>query len=134
MYNSFNPYQSMYNNQYNQQLQQNNYMNKMQVVRVNGKNGAEAFQMPPNSSILLLDETAPIVWLKMTDGAGYPTLSPYDITPHKTEAIQAYIDTESLEKRILRLEEMVNELSQSYVEPSQPVKRVVTVNKESKSN
>ncbi len=44
--------------------------------------------MPPNSSILLLDETAPIVWLKMTDGAGYPTLNPYDIAPHQDEKAQ----------------------------------------------
>ena len=135
MYSSFNPYQSMYNN--NQMLygqpQQTN-LNKQEVIRVNGKNGAEAYQLPPNSSILLLDETAPIVWLKMTDGAGYPTLSPYDISPHKTQTSLVEIDTESLEKRIARLEEIVNELSQSNAEPSQPIKRVISVSKESKSN
>ena len=27
-----------------------------QIIRVNGKNGAEAFRMAPNSSILLMDE------------------------------------------------------------------------------
>ena len=50
-----------------------------EVIRVNGRAGAEAFQMAPNSQVLLLDETAPIVWLKTTDGAGYPSLIPYDI-------------------------------------------------------
>ena len=89
MYNAYYPYslttnpsfsQMPYNN--SSQLQQNNYLGKQEVVRVNGKNGAEAFQMLPNSSILLLDETAPIVWLKTTDGAGYPTITPYDISPH----------------------------------------------------
>jgi hypothetical protein len=32
-----------------------------EVVRVNGRNGAEAYQMAPNSSVLLLDESAPVV-------------------------------------------------------------------------
>ena len=44
-----------------------------QVTRVNGRNGADAFRMAPNSSILLMDENDPIVWLKQTDGAGYAT-------------------------------------------------------------
>lgn len=112
MYNAYYPYQSIYgNNQFQQtavpsynQLQQNNIPGKQEVVRVNGKNGAEAFQLPPNSSILLLDETAPIVWLKITDGAGYPTITPYDINPHQTETIQQNeIDIKPLEQRISKL-------------------------------
>jgi len=88
---NFNPYQqpnTMYQNQYGQQTlyNSNNTMNNRQeVVRVNGMNGANAYQLPPNSSILLLDDSAPIVWLKITDGAGYPTLTPYDIVPHKKD-------------------------------------------------
>ena len=39
--------------------------------------------MSPNSSIILLDESAPLIWLKMTDGAGYPTITPYRIEPLK---------------------------------------------------
>jgi hypothetical protein len=34
---------------------------RQEVVRVNGRNGAEAYQMAPNSSALLLDESAPVV-------------------------------------------------------------------------
>lgn len=37
------------------------YLQRQEVVRVNGRNGANAYQMAPNSSILLLDETAPII-------------------------------------------------------------------------
>lgn len=76
------------------------------VVRVNGRPGAEAFQMAPNSEILLLDETAPIVWLKTTDGAGYPRLTPYDIVVHEEEPAPDY---KSLEERIKRLEELWND-------------------------
>lgn len=76
---------------YMQQQQQSFY--KQEVVRVNGKKGAETYQLPPNSSILLLDESAPIVWLKTTDGAGYATVAPYDITPHQDEVP---VDTKNL--------------------------------------
>lgn len=74
------------------------------IVRVSGRPGAEAFQMAPNSETLLLDETAPIVWLKITDGAGYPRLIPYDITPHEEEQI----DYKSFDERLKRLEEYIN--------------------------
>lgn len=79
-----------------------------EIIRVNGENGARAFRMPPNSSILLLDETAPIVWLAQTDGAGYMSVNPYSITPYQPEAP---VDTRSLEQRIARLEELINEKS-----------------------
>ena len=123
-------YNNNVNNPYlNNQLSYNPYFQpqKQEVVRVNGKNGAEAYQLPPNSSILLLDETASIVWLKMTDGAGYPTLSPYDINPHKEESnlttLQS-VDFSALEERVKRLEEMIDELNKSNVEPTQSIKRI----------
>lgn len=75
------------------------------VVRVNGENGAKAYQMSPNSSALLLDETSPIVWLVQTDGAGYKTVSPYTITPCQQEPL---VDTKSLEARIARLEAIMD--------------------------
>ena len=74
------------------------------VVRVNGKPGADAFQMAPNSEALLLDETQAVVWLKITDGAGYPRLIPYDITPHEEEQI----DYKSIDERLKRLEDLIN--------------------------
>ena len=78
---------------------------RYEVVKVNGENGAQAFQMAPNSSILLLDETAPIVWLKTTDGAGYPTLSPYSITPYEPKPP---IDLDEVNMRISRLEGIID--------------------------
>ena len=55
--NTYNPYG--FNNPY---LPVNNtqnpfFMSKMEVTKVNGKNGVDAFQMPPNSSVLLLSLT-----------------------------------------------------------------------------
>ena len=75
------------------------------IVRVSGKPGAEAYQMAPNSEALLLDETQAVVWLKITDGAGYPRLIPYDITPHEEEKPMDY---KSIDERLKRLEELIN--------------------------
>lgn len=137
MYNNLynNPYQQMnYGNvSYNQQPLRNSYTGaRFEIIQVSGRNGADAFQMPPNSSILLLDETAPIVWLKKTDGAGYATLEPFDVVPHKSAQQIQQNDMKLLEERITKLEEIINDqLSKSNVESSQPVRRITATNKES---
>ena len=96
-----NPY-GAYPQQYQQMAQA---QPQQQVVKVNGENGARAYQIGANSSALLLDETGTMVWLCTTDGAGYKTVSAYDIVPHKA-APQP--DFGTLETRISRLEEIVN--------------------------
>ena len=78
---------------------------RYEVVKVSGEGGAQAFQMAPNSSVLLLDETAPIVWLKTTDGAGYPTLTPYTITPYEPKPP---INLDEISERISRLEGIID--------------------------
>ena len=79
---------------------------QMQVVKVNGEGGANAFSMGPNSSALLLDTSGTMIWAVTTDGAGYKTVVPYDISPHKNPE---QIAVKSLEDRIKRLEEMIND-------------------------
>lgn len=104
-----NPYQQMYNPYgYNQMSMQNAGMQQAavgQITRVNGRNGADAFRMAPNSSILLMDENDPIVWLKQTDGAGYATVTPYTVTPYQAAPP---VDVSDLESRVKRLEDILN--------------------------
>ena len=76
-----------------------------QVIKVNGENGARAYTMGANSSALLLDESGLMIWLVVSDGAGYKTVTPYDITPHQAAPVPDY---GSLESRIKRLEDMIN--------------------------
>lgn len=97
-----NPYPNL-NGVYPQYMKPN--FPKYEIIKVNGENGAKSLQMAENSSVLLLDETAPIVWLAQTDGAGYKTVTPYKISPVQQEAP---IDTKSLEKRIEALEAKIN--------------------------
>lgn len=103
-----NPYQNQLYQSYIQPLQQAQTTN---VVKVNGKPGAEAYQLGPNSSALLLDETAAMVWLVQTDGAGYKTSTAYDIIPHKEVKQEDMF--KKLEDRITKLEDKVNAKSNS---------------------
>lgn len=103
--NPYNPY-NPYNNSY-----MPNRLPTYEVIKVNGKPGVDAFQMGPNSSILLLDETANIVWLAQTDGAGYKTATPFDIVPHQ-EAPQ--VDINAIDSRIQSIEAELKEMRDRY--------------------
>jgi hypothetical protein len=81
---------------------------KQEVTKVNGENGARAYSIGPNSSALLLDSSGLLVWLVTTDGAGYKSVAPYDISPHQEAPAP---DFSTLEQRISRLEGIFNEYS-----------------------
>lgn len=87
----------------------------MEVIRVNGANGVDVFQMGPNSSVLLLDETAPIVWFVQTDGAGYKTKTPYNITLHTPEPSPEIKNMDErldmIDKRLQAIEEVMRDES-----------------------
>ena len=51
------------------------------MIRVHGKEGVDAFQMPADSDALLLDDTGPYIWAKVTDGAGYSDPVRYRLVP-----------------------------------------------------
>lgn len=46
----------------------------MQLIRVTGMDGAKAYQMPPNSVVPLFDADNDIMYVKSTDGTGFPTI------------------------------------------------------------
>ena len=100
-------YNPMINPYMQANLQQNPYQQqqpRQEVVKVNGEGGARAFPIGANSSAILLDESGTLIWLVTTDGAGYKTVSPYDITPHQVAPAPDY---STLEQRIERLEGMI---------------------------
>lgn len=81
------------------------YAQRYDVIRVNGENGARSIQLAPGSEVLMLDSTAPIVWLAQADGAGYKTVTPFNITPFEKKPEPNY---EELLERIERLEDKIN--------------------------
>lgn len=68
--------------------------NNQEIIRVHGEDGAKAYGLGPNSSVLLMDETDNIVWAKVTDGAGYATLRGFRITPIETNVTSTRVDAE----------------------------------------
>ena len=83
------------------------FSQKQEVIRVNGENGARAYNLPPNSSVLLMDNTMPVVWLKVTDGAGYPSITGYEISPLMSAEQKSISKLDDIEKRLLKIEEEI---------------------------
>lgn len=108
----------MYGYPYNQMTNYGNYglnpqipsPTRSEIIRVHGEEGAKAYQLPPNSAVLLLDDTNPILWFKSTDGAGYPQVTAYDISPHveTRNVVPSTPDYAALEERISKLERRLN--------------------------
>ena len=109
-------------NQSNMQFFGNNtnFLPRYEVIQVNGENGVNAFQMGPNSSVLLLDTSAPMVWLVQPDGAGYKSKTPYDITPH--QAVPP-VDINQLQQRVAQLEDLINAKYQSDDKPTKSARK-----------
>lgn len=83
---------------------------KTKVDQVSDERGVDMYRMAPDSSVLLLDETAPIVWLVKTDSAGYKTKYPYDIKPHEPEP---QVDAKSLDERLNTIDDRLKALEEA---------------------
>ena len=61
-----------------------------QIVRVNGYQGAQAYQMGANAAAVLFDANEDIFYKKITDGAGFASIEIYSYTPaQKTTGSQS---------------------------------------------
>lgn len=64
-----------YTNAYQQLGQYNQTPPQIQsLTRVTGIDGAKAYQMNANSTVALFDSNEDIMYIKSTDGAGFPTI------------------------------------------------------------
>ena len=88
----------MFQNPYANLLSQNQYynpqMNNQQIysqeqiqnlIRVNGIDGAKTYQMPANSTVALFDCNEDIMYIKTTDGAGFPSIRTFAFTEVKEQ-------------------------------------------------
>ena len=98
----YNPYPNLYGFVPNQ-----NSLPQQQIIQVNGKASVDMMQLAPNSSVLAMDNTAPIVWMCVSDGVGKVTATPYDITVHKEEPQP---DMKSIEERLVAIESTIAEM------------------------
>lgn len=119
MYNPF--YGQQYGSYYQQPTTPT--LPQQQIIQVNGKASVDTIQLAPNSSVLLMDTTAPIVWMCVSDGVGKTSATAYDIIIHKDKPP---IDVESIEQRISKVEKIISEMEgklnngKSYVDNSKP--------------
>ena len=126
MYNNYSNFPNSYNNLFNPytvgmagtQYQPNS---RQEITKVNGRDGANAFPLSANSSILLLDINNPVVYLKQADGGGFCSVTAYGITPIEQNQT-ASTDTTDLERRITRLEVLYesNNLNAEQLTKSKP--------------
>ena len=91
----------MYQNPF---FQPNPQLQPQQVLQVNGKASVDQLKMAPNSSLLAMDTTAPIVWLCKSDSVGAIFSQPYDISPHIEKPP---VDVNALEERLIAIESML---------------------------
>lgn len=89
--------QSMLNNQ--QMIPQEQTQN---LIRVNGLDGAKAYQMSANSTVALFDNNEDILYVKTTDGAGFPSVRSFKFVELTQETKQVekvdYISREEFEE------------------------------------
>lgn len=55
------------------------------LIRVNGIEGAKAYQMPANSTVALFDSNDDVMYVKSTDGAGFPSIRTFAFTEVKEQ-------------------------------------------------
>ncbi len=107
----------------------------MEIQRVNGKESAYAYSIGPNSSVILVDNLAPKIWIVTTDSSGYKAITGFKIIPDDEESAEPIQieetksdeDPEYIKKlieRIDKLEERIESYGQSNSEPSWQSKSV----------
>lgn len=105
---NFNQLPNMY--QYQQPVP--NY-SANQLIRVTGIEGAKAYQMPANSTVALFDSGSDLMYIKSTDGAGFPTIRTFQfsevIQKNDNADYSAFVTREEFEE----LKEMINNGKQS---------------------
>ena len=90
---------------------QMNYSNMMSInplnssclalTRVTGIDGAKAYQMPPNSTVALFDNNEDLMYIKITDGAGFPTIRTFtfsEVLSNSTSSNSDYITRDEFNK------------------------------------
>ena len=104
-----NPYASLIGqNQFYQQPGMNNQQFFQQqeqpqnLIRVNGLEGAKAYQMSANSTVALFDANNDLMYVKSTDGAGFPSIRTFTFSElqeeSKAEQNVDYISREEFEE------------------------------------
>ena len=89
---------------------------RQDLVRVNGIDGAKAYQMQANSVVALFDANEDVMYIKATDGAGFPSIRVFTFT----EQIQTA--TPAADERYDRLLQTMEEIKEMISNGKQSVR------------
>ena len=56
------------------------------LISVTGLEGAKAYQIPPNSKVVLFDSDSDVFYVKTTDAGGFPTVRSFSFSPIENAA------------------------------------------------
>lgn len=104
---------------------------QQQILTANGKASIDALKMSPNSSVLIADSTAPIVWKCVSDSLGNVTSEAYDISLHVDKPP---VDLSSLESRVASIEQAVANMRGNNDGKSNPKQSNERSNERNKGN
>lgn len=81
------------------------------LTSVTGIEGARAYPLPPNSRAALFDENQDLLYIKSTDGAGFPTVRTYrfeEVEPEvpSVPAAPDYVSRDEFEELMRKVESM----------------------------
>ena len=105
-YQPYQPYPQQFQPNYQTMVNQQPTLPQQQILQANGKASVDAIKLAPNSSVLVMDTTAPIVWLCVADGLGTTKATAYDITLHQDAPP---VDMGSIEQRLANVENKLKE-------------------------
>ncbi len=117
-----NQFNQQYPNYTGFQQQPNN-----QIIFVQGETGAKAYQIPVNSTVLLMSSEANEFFIKTTDQAGFPTIKKYRFSEvtQTTGQAQGQTNTEQIKTQNFvtreEFETLKNEIKQlKELKPNEP--------------
>ena len=67
------------------------------IQYVNGRQSAESYQMPANSSVILMDSNLARFYMKQTDASGMATIRSYDFKETEQEKPAEYVTKSEFE-------------------------------------
>jgi hypothetical protein len=85
------------------------------IIKVTGMEGAKAYQMPPNSEMPLFDSGGDVLYIKTTDGAGFPTITIADCVKRgQAQQSEGYVTREDFDRAYADLSRQIEQAKEVF--------------------
>ena len=125
-YPTYTPYQTQATQPFGSYFQQQPQPQQLQppqqpvngFVYVTGLDGAKAYLLPPNSQMPLFDDKDDVLYIKTTDGAGFPTIRVVDCIGREQQSQATTDEVAELRSEVASLREAINGIVSASATPS----------------